>query len=192
MEELVLATLFINKRKTPVQVREYGKTLLMLPPGKEFLVESYDPETSYARFKQITFLEGDRVENRLNKDWKAPESWKDKYILELINTDGNNTEGFYANSPADPMIQCYKGIPRLVTLTIDSPYVRYKRIEWKLVKERKENPANPNYLVWTTPLRMVKEERSRDELDKIEEEIKARAKERKERAAEKHPPLGRI
>lgn len=188
MEELVLATLFINKRKTPVEVREYGKTLLLLPPGKEFLVESYGPETSYARFNQITFLEGDRVELRLNKEWKAPESWRDMYILELINIAGNSTEGFYPIGPGGPIVHCYKGIPRLVTLTIDSPYIRFKRIEWKLVKERKENPANPNYLVWTTTLKMVKEERSKDELAKIDREIKARANERKMSEAEKRPP----
>ena len=181
MEELILTTLLINKRKTPVEVREYGRTLLMLPPGKEFILESYDPATSYARFKQVAFLEGDRTECRINEDWKAPESWKDKYIVEVINTDGNSTEGFYPNSPGEQMVHCYKGIPRLVALTIESPYVRFKKLEWKLVKERKENPASPNYLVWTTTLKMVKEERPKDELAKIEQEIKARAPRRGEK-----------
>jgi hypothetical protein len=179
MEELILPTLFINKRMTPVDVFEYGRPFLMLPPGKEFTVESYDPETSFARFKEITFLEGDRVDCRVNKEWTVPESWKDKYLLELVNRDGSPMEGIYLYPMASQVTPCYKGIPRLVAIIIQSPLIRYKKIEWKFVKERKKNPANPDYLVWTTVLKMVKEERSKDELDRIEQEIKARAKQRR-------------
>lgn len=185
--EQIYQTLFVNKRKVPVRILEQGRVFCVLPPGREFEVEAFSPLTSYSRFSRVTYLEGDKVEIKTNSDWKRPEAWKDLYVVEALNIDGPEIETIYPTSTAYPGVQCYRGIPRLFAVGIDSPLVRFKRIEWKYVKERKRNPENPDYLIWSTSLQMVKEERGKDELNKIEAEIKARAKKRKDKEADSAP-----
>jgi hypothetical protein len=170
--EQIYQTVFINKRKAPVRILEQGLVFCVLPPGREFEVEAFSPLTSYARFSQVTYLEGDKVDIKINSDWKMPAAWKDLYIVEALNTDGKEIETIYPTTAADPGVQCYRGIPRLIAVGVGSPFVRFKRIELKYVKEKRRNPENPDYLIWTTSLQMVREERGKNELKKIEAEIK--------------------
>lgn len=185
--EQIYQTLFVNKRKVPVRILEQGRVFCTLPPGREFEVEAFSPLTSYARFSQVTYLEGEKVEVKVNSDWKMPEPWKDLYVVEALNIDGSEVETIYPTTVGNPGVQCYRGIPRMFAVGIDSPLVCFKRIEWKYVKERKRNPENPDYLIWTTSLQMVKEERGKDKLNKIEAEIKARSKKRRDKEANSAP-----
>ncbi len=62
---------------------------------------------------------------------------------------------------------------------------RYKRVTWKLVREKVPDPGNPNFLIWSTRLEQVNELRSKDELDRLEAAIKREAREKAEHEIEK-------
>lgn len=183
-EERIYTTVFVNRRKTPVTVMENGRTLLEVPSGQEFVVEQWSPETTYSPFSEVRYLENDKVEVKRNPDWKLPKSWEGKYLLDLENKDGGPVQAFYPASAANPPVHCYYRIPRTIAIDINSPYIKYRRITWEIVKEKVADPGNPNFLVWTASLQQVKELRSKTELDQIGAEFKRRAKERGEKEAE--------
>lgn len=184
-EERIYTTVFVNKRKTPVTVMENGtRTLLEVPPGQEFVVEQWSPETSYSPFSEVRYLENDKVEVKRNPNWKPPKSWEGKYPLDLENVDGSLVEAFYPMSPNNPPVNCYYRIPRTVAIDLNSPYIKYRKISWMIIKEKVQDPGNPNFLIWSAKVEKVMELRSKTELEEIERRIRARAKEQGEREVE--------
>ena len=184
-EEKIYTTVFINKRKTPVTVMENGtRTLLEVPPGQEFIVEQWSPETTYSPFSEIRYLENDKVEVKRNPDWRPPKSWEGKYLLDVENVDGSQVEAFYPMTPNNPPVHCYYRIPRTIAIDLNSPYIKYRKISWKIIKEKVTDPGNPNFLIWSAKVEKLMELRSKTELEQIEADFKRRAKERGEKEAE--------
>lgn len=180
---------FVNHRSTPVNVYEYGKTLLILAPGDERTVEMYDPNVTYAPFKRIEFKE-DGVEIKKNPDWEPP---KDAFLTEFDNQEGSEIEALYlgTDGPLGQATMCYKGIPRIVPVPINHALARFKKVTWKIVREKVPDSSNPGFLTWSTRLEMIKEERSKDELDRLEAAIKREAREQAERGIRRgsHPAV---
>jgi hypothetical protein len=183
-EEPVYTTVFVNKRKTPVRVWDYDRDLLELQPGQEFVIEQWSPETTYSPFSEVRYLENDKVEVKRNPDWKPPKSWEGKYLLTLENIDGPPNQGIYTEGSSEPPVAVYYRIPRTVAIGLNSPYIRFRKITWKIIKEKVTDPGNPNFLIWSAKVEKVMELRSKTELEEIERRIRARAKELGEREVE--------
>ena len=168
-----------------VNVYEFGRLMLTIPPAEERVVESFDPRVTYSRFSKIVFYD-DRVEVKLNPDWEMPEDWKDQFVTEFLNEDGAEIEALYlgAQGPLGPPEFFPKGIPRLVPLPISHPLAKFKKVTWQIVKEKTPDKNNPNFLTWSTRLEMAREPRGKDELDRLEAAIKREAREKAEREIE--------
>jgi len=175
---------FVNHRSGPVNVYEFGRTMLTLAPGDERTVEMFDAGVTYAPFKRIEFKE-DRVEIKRNPDWEPP--WKDEFLTEFVNEDGSEIEALYlgTDGPLGQATMFYRGIPRILPVPVNHAFARFKRVTWKVVREKVPDSSNPGFLTWNTRLEMVKEERSKDELDRLEAAIKREAREKAEREIEK-------
>ncbi|MEN6559264.1 MAG: hypothetical protein ABFD52_00630 [Acidobacteriota bacterium] len=179
---------FVNKRAEPVQVLEFGgRVLLEVLPGQTFLVEMYDRSVYYAPFSRITFLPKDRVEVEWNKAWRAPDHWRGLFLLECANNSPEPIQVFYPHGPHGEAVSVYKGVPRLVPLFLDSPYIRLRRIEWREVTE--QAPAEDHdYLVTKTEVKLLRTERTASEMQEVEAALKKRAKEQVERR-HSHPAV---
>jgi hypothetical protein len=175
-ERVIYRTRFINDREIPVQVREYGKQLIEIAPGKSALIDQWWPLTTYARFSEVRFKE-DKIVVKLNSDWKVPEEWAGRWLVELENIDGADCESIRDSTFSDSPIECYKGIPRLIAVTLDSPFIKFEKVQWRTFKERRISKQNPKYAMWVTELRLVKTERPKSELKKIEKAFQTRAEE---------------
>jgi hypothetical protein len=165
-KEKIYACLFVNSRSTRVSVWDYGRVLFTLEPGAEFETEMYDPKAYYARFKKVIFLEGDKVDLKENHAWENP--WKGQWTLELHNIDGAPVEALIVDGQT---VHVYKGIPRIVPISIQDPFAQYKKVEWKLVQEKKRRSDFPDYVKVELRLDRVMEKRSERDIRKIREQL---------------------
>ena len=181
--EKIYTCQFVNRRKISVPVFEFCRLLLEVEPESEFVVEMWDPNTSYAPFSRISFEEGDKVTVKKNSAWSLPKK-PTEYELELLNEAGSPVEGFYPNAANETPIHCYRGIPRYISIPLDSKFIRFRRVIWRLVKEKIQDRNNSDYMVWGSRVEQVFEPRSKAELDKIEAALKARARAEVEKLSE--------
>lgn len=123
----VYRTTFINKRTARVRVWDAGNLVAVVEPGAEETVISNDPHTEYARLSRVTYLPGDRVEVKANKDWRCP---LEGLLLDLENVDGAEEETFQLNGD---FCTVYQGIPKTVVVDPRDPLARFSKIVW--VKE---------------------------------------------------------
>lgn len=120
-------TTFVNKRSHKVSVWDGGNLIAVVEPGAEETVISNDPRTEFARFSKVTYLPGDRVEVKQNKDWRCP---LEGLLLDLENVDGAEEETFQLNGD---FCTVYQGIPKTVVVDPRDPLARFSKIVW--VKE---------------------------------------------------------
>ncbi len=120
-------TTFVNRRTGRVSVWDGGNLIAVVEPGAEETVISNDPRTEYARLSKVTYLPGDRVEVKANRDWKCP---LEGLLLDLENVDGAEEETFQLNGD---FVTVYQGIPKTVVVDPRDPLARFSKIVW--VKE---------------------------------------------------------
>jgi hypothetical protein len=132
-DEKVWQTEFTNKRTIPATVVEYGREMLIIPPGKKALLRAWDPyKTTYARFSEVIYGPGDKeVSVVINREWKPPADWADKFIVELVNNGPNVYEILRDSMFGDEPITLMRGIPKLIAVTEDSSLAKFSKVEWK-------------------------------------------------------------
>jgi hypothetical protein len=164
---MLYETAFENKRKTVVDVFEYGQLLVRLQPGETRHVESRSPKTSYARWSRVTFKDG-KIDFDENREWRWP--FAGMLALEFCNVDGTATEGLQI---AGETYQADRGIPKLIPVSpYNTPWCFVEKIERKLV-EHKERSGD--YFIKKKVLEDVKILRSKKECKEIERKLEEAA-----------------
>lgn len=153
-------------------VLENGKPLLHLQRGESVTVFSENPLSTYSRFSQVTWEKNGDVSTKLNKDWAPPDSWKGRYLIEILNRDGAAQEGLRVS---DESVTCVKGVPRLVPISIDDANVFYSRMVKVAETTEQPDPDRPGYLTPKTRIFWQKEKRPAAEIREISDRIKQAA-----------------
>jgi hypothetical protein len=118
-------TTFVNKRSGRVRVYDGGKMICVVEPGEEKTEISSSPHTVYARYSRITYMPGERVEVKPNKDWECPHKG---LTIELVNIDGQDEESFYINGD---FATAYRGVPTIIPVDPHDPLARFSKIIWE-------------------------------------------------------------
>lgn len=188
-EEPQFVTLLANKRSSPVQVEDYGRTMFFLQPGKECFIESWSPLTTYSRYSRIVFEPGGQVSAKENPDWKPPyEGW----AIDLINGQDIPQSVRVMTPPGavvfgfvDGFVWVPPGLARVVPLDIHDPLVKFKSVEWRVVKEKLPVNGFPNYLEEHETMKRIMIPRSEREVEKIRKQREDEALETKRAWAER-------
>ena len=158
-------TEFVNKRKSPVDVQEDGRTLLTLQPGEAKFMESQSAFTSYAAWYKIVFKD-DKVDLHENKAWSAERAWPGQLVLTILNSAGAPCENFYVGGVLQ---NCYQGIPKFIPVTFDDAEWNFvARMEIKMV-EHTEHQGD--YIIRKNVVEKVKTMRSKSEIKAIEKRL---------------------
>jgi hypothetical protein len=181
--EVVYSTELVNKtavlrdgmkpEEVPLlTVLENGKPLLHLKPGESVTVHSASPLSTYARFSTVVWKKDGEVDVVLNKDWTPPDSWKGRYLIEILNRDGAAQEGLRVS---DESVTAVKGVPRLVPISVDDANVFYSRMVKVAETTEQPDPDRPGYLTPKTRIFWQKEKRPAAEIREISDRIRAAA-----------------
>jgi hypothetical protein len=176
-EEAPFVTALINKRSSPVRVEEYGSTMIILQPGQECFLESWSPLTTYSRYGRIVLEQNGEVSAKENRDWKSPyEGW----VTDLVNGQGI-AQAIRIRIPKDAVvyglvdgfITIPPGLARMVPLDIHDPLVKFKAVEWRLVKEKLPVLGFPNYMEERETVKKVMVPRAEREVEKIQRQLES-------------------
>jgi hypothetical protein len=161
---------FENKRSGPVIVYEYQREMLIIPPGKKALLRMWDAyQPSYARFSTVVYGPGpDEVHVTVNRDWRPPDNWADKYVLELANNGRNPYEIVRDSGLGDAPVVVMHGIPKLVAVGLESYLAKFSKIEWRIEDVRQRVG---NYWVSVPTAHKVEILRGEGELKRIRQRI---------------------
>ena len=107
---------------------------LQLKPNQKYEFVTDDPETMWARFSKIDYIENTikgemEIKTTLRKDCKKPEG---KYLCEFLNLTQTEWK-FYSQWAGNFTI--YPFIPKLVNLSVLNPYARFKKVEIQYVRK---------------------------------------------------------
>jgi len=167
MEQTFKTTIRNEREKEPVALYERnGSTLALLMPGQERVLESWNPETIYARWISVVFVEGGEVQLTENSDWPRPEG---RWLLTAINVEGRSCETRIIGGKE---IVMPRGIPRLCAVELGDPLSGYSRLEIRQVMERADHGWFAGYSVKRMVVKDVLVDRPQEELEELEHEIK--------------------
>ena len=174
-EEAPFVTTLINKRSSPVRVEEYGATMIILQPGRECFIESWSPLTTYSRYSKVVFERNGEVSAKENPDWNCPyEGWR----TDLINGQ-DISQAIRIRIPKDAVvfglvdgfITVPAGLARMVPLDIHDPLVKFKAVEWRLVKEKLPVLGFPNYMEEREAVKKIMVPRAERDVEKIRRQL---------------------
>jgi len=174
-EEPLFVTTLVNKQSSPVRVEEYGRTMIILQPGQECFIESWSPLTTYCRYSRIVFERNGDVSAKENPDWKCPyEGW----TTDLINGQ-DISQAVRIRIPrdvtvfglVDGFITVPAGLARMIPLDINDPMVKFKAVEWRLVKEKLPVLGFPNYMEERETVKKVMVPRAEREVERIRRQL---------------------
>ncbi len=172
-ENKLFATKLVNDSDADWPVYEKGKRVTVVPPHKEGLIESWLPDTDFARYEKIVRANDGHLTCYENPAWQSP--WQG-FLLDLINDAGAPEETVYVVVPNPAVygpsdtITVQRGIPKSVPLNVQDPLVKYRAIRWHMVERRISKPGTKYY---TRALELVKELIPRSEHD-LKNVLKAR------------------
>ena len=168
--------MFENRREESVRVfADDGRLFFIVNPNQQLLLEAFDPEVMYSRYKKLIFKKNGEIDLELNRQWKPP--WP--LSIEVLIEKGTASEGI---TLAEKNINLYPGIPRLCEVWVTDPDHRFKKkTKREVVKEirRGSYVEKVRVLEWVNELRPEKElrELNKQRADllrqKAEEKIKA-------------------
>jgi len=174
-EEAPFVTTLINKRSSPVRVEEYGATMIILQPGRECFIESWSPLTTYSRYSKVVFERNGEVSAKENPDWTCTyEGW----TTDLINGQ-DISQAIRIRIPKDAvvfgLVDGFISVPpdlaRMVPLDIHDPMVKFKAVEWRLVKEKLPVLGFPNYMEERETVKKIMVPRAEREVEKIRRQL---------------------
>lgn len=147
-ESRLYATRLVNNSDQSWPVYEKGRLVTSVPPKEEGLIESWKPDTTWARWAKVVKGKDGRLTCHENPAWQNP--WQGKfYCIELQNLDGSPEESVAVlNCPvADPngFVTATRGVPVIIPLNIMDPLVRYERIIWHMKERRVEVMGTPYF-----------------------------------------------
>jgi hypothetical protein len=191
-EEPQFVTLLVNRRSSPVQVEEYGRTMFFLQPGKDCSIESWSPLTTYSRYSRIVFEQDGQVSAKENPDWRCPyEGW----AIDLINGQDIPQSvrvtipiGIVVFGIVNDFVSVPPGLARLIPLDIHDPLVKFKSVEWRLVKEKLPVVGFPNYMEERETMKKIMIPRAEREVDKIRKQLENEKLEAERIRAERRRP----
>jgi hypothetical protein len=181
-EEKIFRTDFINDRDSHVPIFDLnGKLLTTLPPKSATFLEAWDPNTTWARWREVRFLADGSTKVLENKDWKNPFSG---WTIELRN----DTHAVKVITIDDQHEKCFPGVPRDVPIPLNDQLIFYKSIRWFRETVKVPDPSFPVYLV--ERIKDVKkiEPRGVRELQKIKAALKEIAGQRTEVEIDRRAP----
>jgi hypothetical protein len=191
-EEPLFVTTLVNKRSSPVRVEEYGRTMFILKPGQECFIESWSPLTTYSRYSKVIFERNGDVSAKESPDWKCPyEGW----TTDLINGQ-DISQGVRIMMPrdvavfgtVDGFVSVPGGLVRMVPLDIHDSMVKFKAVEWRLVKEKLPVQGFPNYMEERETIKKIMIPRAEREVEKIRRQLEIEALEAKQARAARRKP----
>jgi hypothetical protein len=174
MTERSYMTRLINNTKKVLRVFEIDSVLVEIQPGQDFLIESRNPATTYARWESVKFHQDGSVSFVTRPDFTEPD--RGRWTIKLLNRDGH--DGQPNPSGRDVQVETRvvggrsvilpKGIPVLVGLLLDDPLIKYKSLT--VVKKRVpiKDPGHEGYLLSETILADDLELRDSSELKVLE------------------------
>lgn len=174
-EGALFVTTLVNKRTSPVCVEEYGRTMIILQPGQEGFIESWSPLTTLSRYGRIVYERNGDVSAKENPDWRCPyEGW----TTDLINGQ-DISQAVRIRIPRDVtvfglidgFITVPAGLARMVPLDIHDPMVKFKSVQWRLVKEKLPVLGFPNYMEERETTRKITVPRGEREVEKIRRQL---------------------
>jgi len=191
-EEPQFVTLLVNRRSSSIQVEEYGRTMFFLQPGKECFIESWSPLTTYSRYSRIVFEQGGQVSAKENPDWKRPyEGW----AIDLINGQDIPQSvrvtipiGVVVFGIVNDFVSVPPGLARTIPLDVRDPLVKFKSVEWRLVKEKLPVGGFPNYVEEQEIVKKIMIPRPERDVEKIRKQLENEELEAKRIRAERRRP----
>lgn len=182
-ENDLYATKLVNDSDDAWPVYEKGKRVTVVPPHKESLIESWRPDTDFARYEKIVRAKDGHLICYENPAWQSP--WQG-FLLDLINDAGAPEETIYVVMPnpavygASDTITVQRGIPKSVPLNVQDPLIKYRAIRWQRVERRVPVPGTKYF---NRVMELVKELVPRSEHD-LKNVLKERQEIERERLAE--------
>ncbi len=169
--ERTFTTTFRNLRQSEgvILYERNGAVLKLLQPGETFEVETWNPQTIYARWTEVDFLEGGDIRFTENQYWPRPQGW----TIEAINIDGKPVEYRIIGGRE---VTLPRGVPRLVELTLDAREIVYSRMEIKRVTERQPSALFPGFVARREFLQDVYVDKTEAELEQVRAAIEAEQK----------------
>jgi hypothetical protein len=191
-EEPQFVTHLVNRRSSPVQVEEYGRTMFFLQPGKECSIESWSPLTTYSRYSRIVFEQDGQVSAKENPDWEPPyEGW----AIDLINGQDIPQSvrvtipiGVVVFGIVNDFVSVPPGLARMIPLDIHDPLVKFKSVEWRLVKEKLPVVGFPNYMEERETMKRIMIPRAERDVEKIRKQLENEELEAERTRAERRRP----
>jgi len=191
-EEPQFVTLLVNRRSSTIQVEEYGRTIFFLQPGKECFIESWSPLTTYSRYSRIVFEQSGQVSAKENPDWKRPyEGW----AIDLINGQDIPQSvrvtipiGVVVFGIVNDFVSVPPGLARTIPLDIHDPLVKFKTVEWRLVKEKLPVVGFSNYMEERETMKRIMIPRAERDVEKIRKQIENEKLEAERIRAERRKP----
>ena len=191
-EEPKFVTHLVNKRSSRVEVEDYGRTMFFLQPGKECSIESWSPLTTYSRYSRIVFEQDGQVSAKENPDWEPPyEGW----AIDLINGQDIPQSvrvtipiGIVVFGIVNEFVSVPPGLARTIPLDIHDPLVKFKSVEWRLVKEKLPVQGFPNYIEERETMKRIMIPRAERDVEKIRKQIENEKLEAERIRAERRKP----
>ncbi len=141
MIEQTFTTIIRNQRKTGVVIWDHrGSGMGILGPGRSTSLETWNVETLFAPFSEVTYKADGTVETTPNPDYPSPKS---KWLLVCINIDGREMERRIIGGRE---VALPKGLARTFELDLADRFIGYARLEIKNVVEREPHPLFPGYV----------------------------------------------
>lgn len=173
------STLMRNNTKRAVMVYELDGPLVELQPGQDFVVESRNPATLYARWSQVTWRE-DSLSFLPRPGFTEPE--RGRWTIRLLNRDGGDGQKgpdgqivpIETRMVGGKLLLLPKGVPILVGLKLDDPLVRFKSLTVSKKRVMLKDDTQPGYIIHEWRSTDDKVERSASELKAIEQLLSER------------------
>lgn len=156
-------TRLVNDTKTPLMVYEADGPLVEIAPGQEFVVESRNPATMYARWSEVRWKADGGVSFVTRPAFTEPE--RGRWLLRLLNRDGAAVETRVVGGR--PLL-LPKGVPVVVGLRLDDPLVRFKSLTIVRKRVPVKDEEHSGYLTFETIIKDELEERDGGELKALE------------------------
>lgn len=168
--ERTFKTILCNERKTKgiILWDRTGNSLGILPPGCSRTMESWNPETLYAPFSEVTWKEDGSVSQVPNPEYPSPKS---RWLLKVLNRDGAEVERRIISHRE---VVLPRGFERTFELSPEDPMAVYSRMVLVRVAERSIEPnlIFPEYSRFKTVVKDKFIDRPESELKELEAELK--------------------
>ncbi len=169
-EEITFKTVLKNERKTKgVVIWDWrGNSLGILGPGQRRVIETWNLQTLFAPFSEVTWKEDGSVSQVPNPEYPPHKS---KWVIKVLNKDGAEIE---RRIIAHREVVLPRGFERTFEISVEDPMARFERMEIIRVLERsaEKNLVFPEYSRFKMVVKDKFFDRPEAELKELEAERK--------------------